>query len=375
MAVFDRIYLDSNVLIASQWPKLSGVLETIFTLADIFRVEIYLPKAVEAELEAHWLRIFREKCLKVNKASVEVNKYLSALGEEEVSLNFADERQALAAYSKKVEQMKSVWNIKNVPLTPRSVEELFEIVVRQFSPFNEGDIGFKDAVIYFSIIDHLRTDAAHVGAFVSADRIFLDVRIRGLAKAAEVSLDVYTDLSDLHTALSNRLEEAIKVGWEKDKQRAGAALRSREAEIEKFIAENLELADNDLGFGTRLVAVQELQVRDITNVQTPPPIDRKENEPVKLSFDVEIELKALVEQSIPSYQPLRLKVGQEAQHRAITGPFEMLRPTPENQSLPWNVEVEAVSPAGDKEYTNIQLLSVRSKGRVVYLRDVLLKQT
>jgi hypothetical protein len=375
MADFDRLYLDSNVLIASNWPNLSGVLESIFTLADIFRVEVYLPKAVEAELEAHWLRIFREKCFRVNKASAEVNKYLDELGEKEVSLNVATEQQAMAAYSKKVEQIKSVWNIRNVPVTSRSVDELFEIVVRQFSPFNEGDIGFKDAVIYFSIIDHLKADAAHVGAFVSADRIFLDVRIRGLAKAAAVSLDVYTDLGDLHTELTNRLEQAIRVGWDKDKQRAGASLKSKEAEIEKFITENLELGEFDLGLGTKLVAVQTLQVRDITNVQTPPPIERKENEPVKLSFDVEIELKALVEQSISLYQPSRLKVGQEAQQRQIAGVFEMLRPVQENQFLNWRVEVEAVSPAGDKEYTKIQLLAVRSKGRVLRLRDVMLQQT
>ena len=202
MADFNRIYLDSNVLIASNWPKLSGVLESIFTLADIFRIEIYLPEAVEAELQAHWLRIFREKCLKITKASAEVNKYLSDLGEEEVSLNFKEEQQALAAYSKKVDQTKHVWNIRNVPLTSRSIAELFAIVVRQFSPFREADIGFKDAVIYFSIIDQLRTDAAHGGAFVSADRIFLDAKMQELVKAAEVSLAVYTDLSDLHTELT-----------------------------------------------------------------------------------------------------------------------------------------------------------------------------
>ena len=65
-----------------------------------------------------------------------------------------------------------------MPLTSRSIAELFAIVVRQFSPFREADIGFKDAVIYFSIIDQLRTDAAHGGAFVSADRIFLDAKMR-----------------------------------------------------------------------------------------------------------------------------------------------------------------------------------------------------
>ncbi len=372
MADFNRIYLDSNVLIASNWPNLSGVLESIFTLADIIHVEIYLPEAVEAELEANWLRIFRKKCLTVNKASADVNKYLSDLGEE-VGLNLPDEQQALAAYSKKVQQTKRLWNIRNVPLTSRSVRELFEIVVRQFSPFQEGDIGFKDAVIYFSVIDQLKADAAHGGAFVSADRIFLDVHIQGLAKAEKVSLAVYSDLNDLRTELSNRLEDAFRIGWGKDKERAEAALKLRETEIQKFIAANLELDENELGFGTRLLDVQAPQLRDITNVQTPPPIDRKENEPVKLSFEVEIELTALVEQSLPLYQPARLKVGQEVAQRQI--PDYFARPKQESKCLTWKVEIEAESPAGDTDYANIKLLSVRSKGRVLYMRDLFPEQS
>jgi hypothetical protein len=375
MANFDRIYFDSNVFIASNWPKLSGILENVFILAEVLGVEIYLPAAVEAELEAHWLRIFREKCLRVNKASAELNKYLSDLEKEEVSLTFADEQQARAAYSKRVEQTQDAWNIRNVPITSRSVQELFEILVRQFSPFNEGDMGFKDVVIYFSIIDHLRTDAGHVGAFVSVDRIFLHEKIQGMANAAAVSLHVYTDLSDVQTELSNRLEKAIRLGWEKDKQRAGEALKPREAEIEKFIAENLELGEFELGFGTKLVTWQPLQVRDITNVQTPPPIHRKENEPIKFSFDVEMEIKALLEQLLPPIQPSRLKAAQESQQRQSGGLPQMLRPLQEEQILTWNVEVEAVSPAGDNEYTSIQFLSVRSKGRVLRLRDVMVQQT
>ena len=38
MTNFNRIYFDSNVLIASNWPKLSAALGETFDLADILRV-------------------------------------------------------------------------------------------------------------------------------------------------------------------------------------------------------------------------------------------------------------------------------------------------------------------------------------------------
>jgi len=68
MASFTRIYFDTNVLIAANWPNPSAALERLLGLAQVFKVAIVVPKAVEDELEAHWNRLFDEKSTKAKKA-------------------------------------------------------------------------------------------------------------------------------------------------------------------------------------------------------------------------------------------------------------------------------------------------------------------
>jgi len=136
------------------------------------------------------------------------------------------------------------------------------------------------------------------------------------------------------------------------------------------------MPDQTLLFPNRLVALEGLQVREIKNVQTPPPLDRKDDEAAKITFDVEIVLKALMETSIPipPASGVTFEGGQEPPQRHIRSIFGPLGPRQETQLVEWNVEVEAISPAGDKDYTNIQLLSVRSKGQVIRYRDLVPQQ-
>ena len=67
-ASFTRIYFDTNPLITANWPKPSAALENLLTLAELLKVGIFVPKAVEDELEAHWNRLFDEKDARAKKS-------------------------------------------------------------------------------------------------------------------------------------------------------------------------------------------------------------------------------------------------------------------------------------------------------------------
>lgn len=66
MAHINRIYLESNILIRANWPRVSAGVENLFHLAQILDVDIHLPQAVEVELENHWIRDFDQKCARIN---------------------------------------------------------------------------------------------------------------------------------------------------------------------------------------------------------------------------------------------------------------------------------------------------------------------
>ena len=108
---------------------------------------------------------------------------------------------------------------------------MFALAVSHHAPFQEGDIGFKDAIIYLSVIDHLKKESSHIGAFISQDGVFKEAKVLQLAKSEEVSVEVYTTIDEVYTQLEGRLEGAVKRAWEEDRQRAEMALKAKLSEI------------------------------------------------------------------------------------------------------------------------------------------------
>jgi predicted nucleic acid-binding protein len=363
MPPFTRIYFDTNVLIAANWPQPSAALERLLSLAHLFRLSVFVPKAVEDELEQHWSRLYNERYSKAKKSFADLQKHAA-----ESDMNLDDvvvvkKDAALAAYRERTRNLKEKWKIETVPLTLRATDELFRMAVCGEPPFQEKDVGFQDTIIYFSVLDDLVKEPKQVGAFVSQDRIFSDPRILDHATAAGITIEVYSNIEDVYKELDNRLETVMKKAWDTDKLRAQYALTQRLSDIQKYLSENLEISEDDLGFGRSIQAVRNLEVQCVRNVQTPFLLDRKENEPVRISFEIELTVTLEIERPYIPQLPSRLKVGQETaglESRTLGEIFG--GPAQEERLMPWVAEAEAVVAPEDKEYRNIQLLSVRSKG-------------
>jgi hypothetical protein len=170
------------------------------------------------------------------------------------------------------------------------------------------------------------------------------------------------------------LEGAMKVGWEKDKQRAEEAITKRIGDIEKFLLENFEVSENEFGLGSRVVGVQGLKVTGIRNVRTPPLAERQKDEPVKISFEAQIELDAVIEQTYIPPPPSKFKVGERGlKYEGITLSALLSGSTQQERVLPWTAEIEATASPDDGEYENIKFVSARSKG--MSLRDMMVGLT
>ena len=272
---------------------------------------------------------------------------------------------ALAAYRERAKNLKEEWKIETVPLTLRATDELFRMAVCGEPPFQEKDVGFQDTIIYFSVLDHLLKEPKQVGAFISQDRIFSYLRILDHAKAAGVSIEVYTNIEDVYKELDNRLEVVMKQAWDSDRKRAQDALAQRLSDIQKFLSENLEISEDDLGFGRSILAVRNLKVNKIRNVETPFLLDRKENEPVRISFEIELTVTLEVERPyipqnwlhVSKWDRRLLDLKLYSWEKILTLPMQ------EERMFPWLAEAEATVASDDKEYKNIQFSSVRSKGQ------------
>src|SRR5437867_4378340 len=172
MLRFRRLYIDTSVLIASNWPRISADLERTFQLCDLLNVKLVLPKAVEDELEIYWVETFRDKCRKANNANEELARYVSQAVNHDCKLTLPTEQIAVEGFRKCTQEVKDRWKIEAIPLTSRNLDEIFRFAVEHHAPFAKGDKGFKDAVIYLSVIDDLAKTPSVAGAFVSFDKIF-----------------------------------------------------------------------------------------------------------------------------------------------------------------------------------------------------------
>ena len=50
------LYLDTNILTASNWPNPSVALANLFSMALWLKVAVFIPESVDHEAEEHWLR-------------------------------------------------------------------------------------------------------------------------------------------------------------------------------------------------------------------------------------------------------------------------------------------------------------------------------
>ena len=179
-------------------------------------------------------------------------------------------------------------------------------------PFKPGkeDVGFRDAVIFLSVVDDLMAAKGHVGALVARDDAFHDPRIVEFAAGAGADLQVFRSVKDVFDSLIHDAVAYVKEQWNATTTRVQHTLASRLTEIEKFIVETLEIPEWNLVSGARVVAVPRIEALAVRDVRVPNPLDARGLERVRLSFDVQVKFHAKIERfDLPQAQ--RVKIGRE----------------------------------------------------------------
>src|SRR5262249_27818984 len=191
--MFQRLYFDSDVLIAAGWPRLSADLENLLEVSAASGIAVLLPAAVEVELERRWQRELDEKANAVRSKVQAVEAHFRGIGTSEIIINLPDGVKALDNYIAIVNKLKAKYRLTTVKFTERPVADIFRMAADRHPPFKPGkdDVGFRDAVIFLSVLDDLMGTKNQVGALVSRDDVFHDSRIITFAAAAGVTLRVF----------------------------------------------------------------------------------------------------------------------------------------------------------------------------------------
>lgn len=350
---FDRIYFDSEPLVAARWPRLSAELVNVLGLARVLGIGVFLPEATERELEAQWLRQARELSSKFaahTRDIVEPNRY--TLPELDV---------LRVDYLEKVGAAKAQSNIQTVPLPRRTLGEIFEHWVAASIMAESKVAHLKDTAVYQSVVEHLEKEPGHSGAFVSKDGHFDPEFIRRLTPPG-LRVELY-GTTQLLVALQSGLNAELLRQITEDRRRAQAAMEARHDDLERFISAKLEVPEGYLSYLPRVMGFSGAKVIGIRGVLTTHLEEKQPQDRVQLSARVEVELRLLVERQFPSAPDRAVRAGEPPLVPAYVNIWQRslagmnLLSVPEERIERAIVLVEASAALHDGNYEDVQFVS------------------
>ncbi len=326
--MFSRLYFETSELVAAGWPRISADLENVLRITASIKIPVFLPAGVEVELQQRWRRDLEEKVGAMRSKVQALEAHFGGVQDTSISVDVPDPAKALADYRGAVDTVKRKYGISTVPFTTRSAAEIFQMAADRHPPFKEGkeDVGFRDAVIFLSVLDDLLGAKGHTGALVARDQAFHDPRIIEFSARAGVELQVFRSVEAVFDSLMEEAAAYVRQNWGETAAQAQRSLETRLPDIAKFISETLEIPEWAFVPGSRVVAVPRIEAVGIRDVRVPNPLEARGIERLRLSFDVQVKVDVKIERFEP-LQARRIKIGTEPTSlSAVLASFGSTRP-------------------------------------------------
>ncbi len=215
-------------------------------------------------------------------------------------------------------------------MTSRALQEVFEMSVCRKPPFQKDkDRNFQDAVIYLSVVDHIKSLGNNpVSAIVSGDGGFVD-NFKGIDSQNGVQIVPYRTLEDVTAELQTGFEQRIQLEIQKDEADAKAALSTMLDKIRTHVF-NVSFQDPLL---TKILEKKDVDKLRVLKVTLPYPLTEK---PFDFSFDVHLVLTAVVEDYGAFSGPWANELV-----KSLMGPEAKTSDTTQPQRFPKDVNVSA----------------------------------
>ena len=203
-APLKRLYFDTNILYG--WPHPSNNVYPIFGAANWLETELYTPAVVNQELEVQFIRAVTDAYQNLSSNLKQIKRLCRSTIDVKSIHSPSSESELRAAYAVSSEQLRLHFGISIIPLTAAPLSTFIGMAINRSVPFQErivsngqaAVVGFQDAAILFSIIDHLKsapTDGRC--AFVSNDGVFQKPEIFALVQAHGVTLEVFRTTNEV----------------------------------------------------------------------------------------------------------------------------------------------------------------------------------
>ena len=347
---FNALYLDTNVLVRSQWPSPSVRLHNALSLASWWGVPVFLPRPVLMEAEEHWIRAVQNKVTGLDGAADQLERIARPINARIKSEHLPVER-LVEDYHAVVETAMAEYRMHLCPFTKASAEEMFNLAVRYIHPFEleQQGKGFQDAVIFSSVLQHLKANPDLIGILVTADDVFHKTKPAEFeAEIPDARLRV-CDLDRAYELLwSPYWDETVTKPYAVERENAKLAAEAAIPVLKDFITAHLSESMLKAGAFDRVLKLSAVGEVKVMYVQTPLPKPEQPNRRVRVAIAASAECTAVVEKDY-SYVHAFLKMQGEPP-----------QPVEAEEKLSWLGGVEATAEVVERKYVNLTPVSLLS---------------
>ena len=183
-----HIVLDANIIIAEGFGN-SGSFRALLSTLDDLQYNLYVPKLVIEEVVARFERRLERETQNVVDG---LKKLSSHLGRELASpIDALDIGEESAQFRRGLETQLDIPNCSVLEYPDTLHEELVKRATTRRKPFNESGSGYRDALIWESVLRLATTTSSQV-ALVTADKAFYHAEKRNILHS-----DLVDDLDTL----------------------------------------------------------------------------------------------------------------------------------------------------------------------------------
>jgi len=293
---FDRIYFDTEPLVAAGWPHLSVVLENVALLAKALNISLHVPELVYRELEARCFSDYDTEFDAATKRITALRNRLKSLGGQPLQVpQIPDLRTEMRKlYLATLEQRKQTF--RPSPTPAMQTENLLEMAIAYELAFEQGDKGFKDTMIFLSVVEEVKSSPNATAIFVSNDGVFGRKKdeLEARAKAQGAMIALCETLDKVQDALKQWQTTQKQNQIESNRQGLETALNRHFAEIQSWLDQKVESFNWQVWplFSMGPLLVYRAEIQRLASVTPQYSAHRLSGERVKLTFDLEALLRA-----------------------------------------------------------------------------------
>lgn len=231
-------YFDTNVVLQLPcWDSNVPFIE-LRNSARLFKSGLFVPEVVKRELAQRRIIEARQLLTQMSEASQKIGDLLvmDPLKYEGIDNVHSRVTDVTAVYLDTI-------GVEVVP-TPEniSLELLIDMAICKEAPFQwigekgeKGEKGFKDTIILFTIMDHMKRSSFKNAIFLTADEIFTDRAVSNRLKAEGLEIVIRKDFKDANEYMKPMVESTIKERIEQQNEKIKAFLTDRFEDISRYL--------------------------------------------------------------------------------------------------------------------------------------------